>query len=184
VTITAFQVEKVKIGSKRHAKKALVFFVQFSGALSATAAQNLAPYTVFAGKMKKIHKVTQVLYNKPVPLVQSIYNPSADTVILLPRGKHTLPKLEQLQVNVSLLTDPQGRPINNGKNFSATVTHSGLIISPSLIAASSDAPAPAAIDALFERGLVPSVQSLAKRPHSAQSFAPTPLVAQRSFLES
>jgi hypothetical protein len=50
-------------------------------------------------------------------------------VALLPRGKHTLPKLEQLQVNVSILTDPMGRPINNGKNFMATVTSAGLTIS-------------------------------------------------------
>ena len=99
-----------------------MLFVQFSGALDSKAAQNLAAYTVFSGKIKKVHKVSQVLYNKLVPLTKAIYNASADSVILVPRGKHTLPKLEQLQVNVSVLTDPMGRPINNGKNFNATVT--------------------------------------------------------------
>ena len=34
-----------------------MLFVQFSGALDATAAQNLAAYTVFSGKTKKVHKV-------------------------------------------------------------------------------------------------------------------------------
>ena len=112
-----------------------MLFVQFSGALATTAAQNLAAYTVFSGKIKKVHKVSEVLYNKLVPLTQAIYNPSADTVILVPRGKHALPKLEQLQVNVSVLTDPMGRPINNGKNFNATVTNTGLVISTASVRA-------------------------------------------------
>ena len=86
-----------------------MLFVQFSGALSTTAAQNLAAYTVFSGKTKKVHKVSQILYNKLVPLTEAVYDASADTVILVPRGKHALPKLEQLQVNVSVLTDPVGR---------------------------------------------------------------------------
>jgi hypothetical protein len=30
---------------------------------------------------------------------------------------------------VSILTDPMGRPINNGENFTATVTSAGLTIS-------------------------------------------------------
>ena len=156
MTVTSLLVEKVKISTKHHAQKALVLFVQFSGALSATAAQNLAAYTVFSGKIKKVHKVSQVLYNKLVPLTQAIYNASGDSVILLPRGKRALPKLEQLQVNVSLLTDPVGRPINNGKNFKATATNTGLVIS-SRVNAASGAPAPAAVDSLFEQGLVPSV---------------------------
>jgi hypothetical protein len=50
-------------------------------------------------------------------------------VAILPRGKAKLPKLEKLQINVSILTDPMGRPINNGKNFTATVTNTGLVIS-------------------------------------------------------
>ena len=40
-----------------------------------------------------------------------------------------MPKLEQLHVNVSIVTDPMGRPINNGQNFTATVTNTGLILS-------------------------------------------------------
>jgi hypothetical protein len=160
VTVTSFVAEKVAIGTKRHAKKALALGVGFSGALSTAAAEDLAAYTVFSGKIKKVHKISQVIYNKLVPLHEAIYFPASNTVALLSGGKHTLPKLEQLLVNVSLLTDPAGRPINNGKNFKATVTHTGLVISTdarigSAAIASSSA---SAVDALFEQGMVASTR--------------------------
>jgi hypothetical protein len=154
VTITSFGVERVQISKKPHAPKALALGLGFSGALSSTAAQNLAAYTVFSGKVKKVHKMSQVLYNGFVPLTQAIYFSASDTVALIPRGKHTLPKLEQLHVNVSVLTDPMGRPINNGKNFTATVTSAGLIVSADKLAGSpSEPPTAAAIDALSEQEL-------------------------------
>src|SRR5262249_56618761 len=118
-----------QLKKKKRAPKALALGISFSGALDATAAQNLAAYTVFSGKVKKVHKVSQVTYNGFVPLVQAIYFPASNTVALLPRGKRKLPKLEQLHVNVSILTDPMGRSINNGKNFTATVSNTGLVIS-------------------------------------------------------
>jgi hypothetical protein len=149
VTVTSFGVEKVKVGTGRHAKRALALGVGFSGALSSTAAQNLGAYTVFSGKVKKVHKMSQVLYNGLVPLTQAIYFPASNTVALLPRGKHKLPKLEQLHVNVSILTDPMGRSINNGKNFTATVSNTGLVISADRISGSKT-PTAAAVDALFE----------------------------------
>jgi hypothetical protein len=154
VTITSFGVEKVKVGHGKHTKRALALGVGFSGALSATAAQNLVAYTVFSGKVKKVHKVSQVLYNGLVPLSQAIYFPASDTLALLPkRGVHKLPKLEQLHVNVSILTDPMGRPINNGKNFTATVTSTGLVVSADRITAAAAAtPSAAIVDALFEQG--------------------------------
>jgi hypothetical protein len=152
VTITSFGVERVQISKKPHAPKALALGIGFSGALSQTAAQNLAAYMVFSGKIKKVHKMSQVLYNKFVPLSQAIYFPASDTLALLPRGLHTLPKLEQLHVNVSILTDPMGREINNGKNFTATVTSAGLIVSADRFAG-SEPPAAAAIDALSEQEL-------------------------------
>jgi len=173
VTITSFAVEKVHIGKIAHRQRALVLFVQFSGALATTAAQNLAAYTAFAGKIKKVHKVSEVIYNRLVPLTQAIYNSGADSVILLPRGKHKLPKLEQLQLNVSVLTDPMGRRINNGKNFTATLTHSGFILSTTGAAPASDAPAASAIDALSELGLFPSVRDV-----NEQTWAPASRVLQ------
>jgi hypothetical protein len=153
VRLTSFGVEKVKIGTGRHAKRALALGIGFSGPLSSTAAQNLAAYTVFSGKVKKAHKTSQVLYNGLVPLSQAIYFSASNTVALLPRGKHTLPKLEQLQVNVSVLTDPAGRPINNGNNFTATVTNAGLVVS-NAGAAPAERVEAAAVDQLLEQGMV------------------------------
>ncbi len=133
VTITAFQVRKVQLGKKGHKSKTFALFVQFSGALDTSAAQNVAAYTVFSGKINKVHKVPRIVYNKRVPLSQAVYISSTNSVILFPRGKHILPKFEQLQVNVSLLTDPEGRPINNGKNFTASVARKGLVVSTSAV---------------------------------------------------
>jgi hypothetical protein len=129
VTVTSFGVQKVVLGTGHHKKRFLVFGVGFTGGLASTGAQNLAAYTVFSGKVKKVHKVSQVTYTGQVPLTQAIYFPSQDFVALVPKGKRKLPKLEQLHVNVSIVTDPQGRPINNGKNFTATVSNTGLILS-------------------------------------------------------
>jgi hypothetical protein len=145
-------VKKVKVGKSPRAPKALALDVMFSGALDAKAAQNLGAYTAFSGKVKKVHKVAQVTYNKFVPLTQAIYFPAVTSVVLLPRGKHKLSKLEQLQVNVSILTAPTGRPINNGKNFKAAVTNTGFIVTTIGSTPASAAPAAASIDALFARG--------------------------------
>ena len=61
-------------------------------------------------------------------------------------------------MNVSVLTDPVGRPINNGKNFNATVTHRGLIVSPTVSATAFEAPVPAAVDAVLEQGHISSLK--------------------------
>jgi phosphodiesterase/alkaline phosphatase D-like protein len=161
VTVTGLTVTKVKVGTGHHAQKALVLDVHFSGSLSSSAAQELAAYTVYSGKIKKVHKVSQAIYTSFVPLTQAIYVPSADSVLLLPQGKHKLPKLEQLHVNVSLLTDPMGRSINNGKNFTATTTNTGFVLSAASTTA-TEKPAAAVVDALFEQGLVSSVPGARK----------------------
>jgi hypothetical protein len=150
VTVTSFHAQKVKVGTGRHVKRALGLSVGFSGSLDARAAENLAAYTVFAGKIPKGHKGAQPVYTRLVPLSQALYFDAAHTVVLLPRGKHTLPRLEQLHVNVSVLTDPMGRPINDGKDFTATVTHTGLVVSAASL------PTAAAVDAPFAAGTVPS----------------------------
>jgi hypothetical protein len=49
-----------------------------------------------------------------------------------------------------------GRAINNGKNFTATVTNAGLVISTRAETAADVPPSARAIDALFERGIVPA----------------------------
>jgi hypothetical protein len=156
-TVTAFQVEKVVRGHGRHTTRALALAVSFDGPLDPTAAQNLAAYMVFSGKVKRVHKVSQVVYNSFVPLNGAMYIPGSEFVVLFPRGLHKLPKLEQLHVNVSILRDPQGREINNGKNFTATVTNAGLVVSADRIAAAAR-PSAAAVDALFDQGIMPTVR--------------------------
>jgi hypothetical protein len=164
VTVTAFRDQKYRLIMNHHVKRAIVLFVQFSGALDANAAQNLGAYRALGGKMKKVHKVSQVIYNKPIPLLQAIYASSGDTVILIPKTSAKLPKLEQLQMNVSILKDAMEVPINNGQSFAATLTRSGFILSTIGVTPSiATSPAAAAIDALFEHGLVPSVRDAGKR---------------------
>jgi hypothetical protein len=51
---------------------------------------------------------------------------------------------------VPILTDPTGRLINNGKNFTATVTNTGFIVSADRLAG-SEPPKAAAVDALYEQ---------------------------------
>jgi sugar lactone lactonase YvrE len=128
VTVTAVTVTQFKQGTKRHVTKVPALDVFFSGSLSATAAQNVAAYTAFSGKIKKVRKVSQLSFNTLVPITQAIYSPSTNSVLLVSRGKSSLPRFEQLHVNVSILTDPAGRPIYNGKNFTATVTNTGLVV--------------------------------------------------------
>jgi hypothetical protein len=55
-------------------------------------------------------------------------------------------------VNVSIVTDPMGRPINNGKNFTATVSNTGFIVSTDRVTAAG-APSAAVVDALLEQGM-------------------------------
>jgi hypothetical protein len=110
-------------------------------------------------------KVSQVLYNKLMPLSQAIYYPSMNFVALVPKGLHKLPKLEQLHVDVSILTDPMGGELNNGKNFTATVTSAGLVVSPDRITtAVAETPITVAIDALFEQEMDFSLRGVRQGP--------------------
>jgi hypothetical protein len=163
VTVTSFGVEKVALGTGRHKKRYLVFGVGYWAGLDPTAAQNLAAYAVYSGKVKKVHKVSQVTYTGHVPLTQAIYFPAQNLVALVPKGRHELPKFEQLHVNVSIVTDPMGNPINNGTNLTATVTNRGQVISAERVSRSA-APAEAAVDALFERQTSFPVRAVRHRP--------------------
>jgi hypothetical protein len=153
----------VVLGKGRHKKRYLVFGVAYSGGLDPTGAQNLAAYVVYSGKIKKVHKVSQAVYNGLVPLSQAIYFPAQDLVALVPKGKRKLPKLEQLHVNVSIVTDPMGRPINNGKNLTATVTNTGFIVSADRFAG-YEPPTAAAVDALYEQEPGFLVRGVRQRP--------------------
>jgi hypothetical protein len=144
VTITSIRAAKVRIGTGRKAKKATVVVLQFSGALDPSTAQNVGDYSLLAGTIKK--KV--LIFKKSVPLISATYNPSAETVTLLPRGKRRLPKYEQLTIRSGLLTDSLGQPIDEGHTMVVTVGRSGQVISQADV---STAPAPSAVmvDALF-----------------------------------
>ena len=142
--LTSIHGEKIKLGTGRKAKKATVVVLQFSGALNPSAAQNVADYSLLAGTIKK--KV--LTFKKSVPLTSAIYNPSALTVTLLPRGKRKLPKYEQLTIASGLLTDSLGRPIDGGHNVVVTVGKSGQVISQAAVSTAL-APSAAMVDALF-----------------------------------
>ena len=144
VTLTSIRGAKVRLGTGRKAKKATVVVLQFSGALDPSTAQNVVDYSLLAGTIKK--KVLS--FSKPVPFTSAIYNPTAQTVTLLPQVKRKLPKYEQLTIRSGLLTDSLGRPIDQGHTVVATIGRSGQVISQ---AATSAAPTPSAamVDALF-----------------------------------
>jgi len=162
------------VGKGRHLKKETVVLLQFSGALNPAAAQNLAAYSLLAGTIKK-HILS---FKKPIPFVSAIYNPTALTVSLVPKGTRKLPKYEQLTISSALLTDSFGRPIDNGHKVVATVSRSGLIIAAvgGSSAAAIGAPKAAAVDALFEQGLALHCRILGVEidQHVAQAHHPRP----------
>jgi hypothetical protein len=146
VTLTSIRAAKVRIGKGHKAKKETVVVLQFSGALNPSTAQNPGAYSLLAGTMKK-----KVLgFNKAVPLASATYDPSAETVTLLPQGKRKLPKYEQLTIRSGLLTDSLGRPIDEGRTVVVTVGRSGQVISQAATSAAR-LPSAAMVDALFER---------------------------------
>jgi hypothetical protein len=144
VTLTSFREAKVRIGKGHKARNETVVVLQFSGALNPSTAQNVANYSLLAGTIKK--KV--LIFKTSVPLASATYDPSAQTVILLPRGKRELPKYEQLIIRSGLLIDSLGRPIDDGDNVVVTVGRSGPLISQAAVS-TAQAPLAAMADALF-----------------------------------
>lgn len=88
--------------------------LNLSGALN--GAGNFGAYRLLSGKTKK----GKTTFNKIVPLVSAVYNPSALTVRLFPKSKLNLSQPEQLRVTAAQLTDAFGRPLDAGQNFVAT----------------------------------------------------------------
>ncbi len=147
VTLTSIRGAKVRLGTGRKAKKATVVVLQFSGALDRSTAQNVGNYSLLAGTMKK----KALTFHKPVPFTSAIYDPTAQTVTLLPQGKRRLPKYEQLTIRSGLLTDSLGRPIDGGHTLVATVGRSGQVISQAATLATRT-PSAAMVNALFSGG--------------------------------
>ncbi|SIO59718.1 Ig-like domain (group 2) [Singulisphaera sp. GP187] len=145
VTLTSLRVERVNLGATRRLRNVKALVAGFSGPLSETAAQNLAAYAVSSGRLIRAIGGPRIVFDGRVTLTRALYDAPQNRVILIPVRPARLPRIEHLRVDVSRLTDPQDRPINNGRNFEAVATPRGLLGSPS---ASQVALSAAAVDAL------------------------------------
>ena len=166
VTVTSSQVETIKIGRGKRAKKETVLVVEFSGALSAASADNVSAYALApiikvkaSGKGKNQRPATTKL-GTPVSAASAVYNALNNSVTLTPRAKLTASKSEELIVNGTLVTDSIGREIdgNNdgqpGGNYIATINGSRKTAGGLPLARVREQPAtvPDAIDVLLNRG--------------------------------
>ncbi len=122
VRVASLELETVKVAVHKKKEKETVLELQFSGALSAAAAEDLAAYQLLSGKTKK----AVTTFNKPVALSSAQYNPATLTVTLVPVRKLNLEKPERLTINAALLTDAYGRPV--GGNFVAIIRKGGISI--------------------------------------------------------
>ena len=105
VTVESLQVEKIKVGKGKKAKKETVLVLQFSGALNAGAADNanayeFAPVITVKAKGKGKHKQPATTkLGTPVTPASAIYSGANNQVTLTPRGTLNLTKSEELIVN-------------------------------------------------------------------------------------
>jgi hypothetical protein len=118
VILTSAQRQTVAVGKGRKAKNETVLVLYFSAPLNASAAENLAAYSLLPGKVKR-RAITFI--NKPVPLASAVYDPGAMTVTLFPRRPFKPGMKMQLQITAALLTDALGRPVDNGHNYSVSL---------------------------------------------------------------
>ena len=110
VTVQSLQVETIKVGKGKHAKKNTVLVLRFSGAINASSADNANAYDLAAvvkvkakGKGKHRTPATTKL-GSLVSVAAAAYDPSNDSVTLTPRSKLTSSKPEELIVNGSRLS--------------------------------------------------------------------------------
>ncbi len=186
VTVESLQVEKIKVGKGKTAKKETVLVLQFSGALNAVSADNAGAYDLApvikvkaTGKGKHRTPATTKL-GTPVTPASAVYTASNNEVTLTPRGTFNLTKPEELIVNGALLTDTLGRQIDGnddgqpGGDYIATLN--GTRVTPGGLPLARSQPQPAsvedAIDALFAHGELSGLTGLlrarreGRRPHS------------------
>ncbi len=140
VTVRSLQVETIKLGKGKKAKKETVLVLQFSGALNASAADNTGGYELApvekvkaTGKGKNKKPATSKL-GKPVALASADFTASNNQVTLTPRGTLKLTKAEELLVDAPLVTDTLGREIDGnddgqpGGDFIATISGSRVTV--------------------------------------------------------
>jgi hypothetical protein len=122
-TVSSVSVQNESVA---HHKTSPVVVIAFTAPLSATAAANLASYTLQTVAQGKAHK------SKGIALARSLYNPATNTVTLVTRSKLILQPPVQLQINASNLTDALGRPLDGnddgqpGANFVVTLRKGGV----------------------------------------------------------
>jgi hypothetical protein len=136
VTVSSLKTGPVTIGTGKKAKKTTGIVILFSGALNPAPARSLAAFHLLSGKVKK----HDTIYSKNVPLSEAIYDPSAHTISLVPKGKLNMAQPEQLKITASLLTDSLGRPIDGnhdgqpGGDFVATLKGKTVTIAATCVA--------------------------------------------------
>jgi hypothetical protein len=133
VVVQSLQVESIKVGLGKKKKKETVLVLQFSGALDASAADNVAAYKfapvikVKASGKGKNRKPATTRLGGPVAPLSAVYSASNNQVTLLPRGKLVASKPQELIVDGALVTDATGVPVDGnddgqpGGDFIATV---------------------------------------------------------------
>ncbi len=176
VIVESLQVEKIKVGKGKKAKKETVLVLQFSGALNAGAADNanayeLAPViTVKATGKGKHKKPPTTTLGTSVKLASAVY--TSNQVTLTPRGTLNLAKPEELIVKAALVTDTLGRQIDGndngqaGGNYIATISGSRVTVGGLPLARTQSRPASVedTIDAVLARsGLAELTRSLHAR---------------------
>ncbi|MFI5460676.1 MAG: Ig-like domain-containing protein, partial [Isosphaerales bacterium] len=183
VTAESLQVETIRVGKARKAKKETVLVLQFSGALNAGAADNanayeLAPVITVKAKGKGKHKQPATTkLGTPVTPASAVYTGANNQVTLTPRGTLNLKKPEELIVNAALLTDALGREIDGkddgqaGGDYIATINGSRVTPGGLPLARTRERPAavPAAIDALLAHG---ELTGLTRSPHAWSEARP------------
>jgi hypothetical protein len=125
VTVKSIQWQTRSLG---HKKTARVLVVTFSAPLDPSDAQDASAYHLLSSRPGQ--KASSV-GGQSIPIASAIYNPSAHTVTLAPRGKLTSKALRlQLSINSALVRDSQGRPIDGnldgqaGGNFVSAISRS------------------------------------------------------------
>jgi uncharacterized delta-60 repeat protein len=120
VTVNQVLLTTVDAGTGKKLRKERAYVIDLNGALSATSADDIAAYSVRTGTTRR----KAIVYQKAVPLMSAIYDPTALSVTLLPKNGHTFTRPEQLTIDASLITDANGQSLNGGKTIVATMTRS------------------------------------------------------------
>ena len=104
VSLESVSIQSVRVGKSK--KTTPVVVMQFSGALDATAAENISSYTLTTVPVGKTQK------SQTVHLSEALYNAATDVVTLITEKPLVLDSLLKLTCNTSRLLDSYGRPLS------------------------------------------------------------------------